>query len=141
MAYDEEEATRRRVVVETPTERREVVHSQSVRDNSGISAGMVGVLSIPHNSWAVLSSGQFSPFGSFVGDRDEYRTKSKTAIANVDLDLLRELSVRYLYVDRHRAMSMQTKRVDALVASGELTVFWQRADGKSAIYEVVPTKP
>jgi hypothetical protein len=31
-------------VVETPNERREVVHSQSVRDNSGISAGMVGVL-------------------------------------------------------------------------------------------------
>jgi cytoskeletal protein RodZ len=32
--------------VETPNERREVVHSQSVRtpDNSGISAGMVGVL-------------------------------------------------------------------------------------------------
>jgi len=44
MAYDEEEATRRRVVVETPNERREVVHSQTVRDNSGISAGMVGVL-------------------------------------------------------------------------------------------------
>jgi len=44
MAYDEEEARRSRVVVETPTERREVVHSQSVRDNSGISAGMVGVL-------------------------------------------------------------------------------------------------
>ena len=44
MAYDEEEAKRSRVVVETPTERREVVHSQSVRDNSGISAGMVGVL-------------------------------------------------------------------------------------------------
>jgi hypothetical protein len=43
MAYDEEEA-RRRVVVETPNERREVVHSQSVRDNSGVSAGMVGVL-------------------------------------------------------------------------------------------------
>ena len=31
-------------MVETPNERREVVHSQSVRDNSGISAGMVGVL-------------------------------------------------------------------------------------------------
>ena len=46
MAYDEEEATRRRVVVETPNERREVVHSQSVRDNSGISAGMVGVLAV-----------------------------------------------------------------------------------------------
>ena len=46
MAYDEEEARRSRVVVETPTERREVVHSQSVRtpDSSGISAGMVGVL-------------------------------------------------------------------------------------------------
>jgi hypothetical protein len=46
MAYDEEEARKSRVVVETPSERREVVHSQSVRtpDNSGISAGMVGVL-------------------------------------------------------------------------------------------------
>jgi len=46
MAYDEEQARRSRVVVDTPTERREVVHSQMVRtpDNSGISAGMVGVL-------------------------------------------------------------------------------------------------
>jgi hypothetical protein len=44
MAYDEEQARRSRVVVETPNERREVVHSQAVRDNSGISAGMVGVL-------------------------------------------------------------------------------------------------
>ena len=46
MAYDEEQAKRSRVVVETPNERREVVSSQSVRtpDNSGISAGMVGVL-------------------------------------------------------------------------------------------------
>ena len=44
MAYDEEEARKSRVVVETPNERREVVHSQSVRDNSGVSAGMVGVL-------------------------------------------------------------------------------------------------
>ena len=44
MAYDDEEARRSRVVVETPNERREVVHSQSARDNSGISAGMVGVL-------------------------------------------------------------------------------------------------
>jgi len=45
MAYDEEEARRSRVVVETPTARREVV-SQSVRtpDRSGVSAGMVGVL-------------------------------------------------------------------------------------------------
>jgi BON domain len=46
MSYDEEQARKSRVVVETPTERREVVHSQSVRtpDNNGISAGMVGVL-------------------------------------------------------------------------------------------------
>src|SRR3569832_311248 len=44
MAYDEEQARKSRVVVETPNERREVVHSQSVRDNGGISAGMVGVL-------------------------------------------------------------------------------------------------
>src|SRR5829696_6116950 len=46
MAYDEEQARKSRVVVETPNERREVVHSQSARtpDNSGISAGMVGVL-------------------------------------------------------------------------------------------------
>jgi hypothetical protein len=46
MAYDEEQARKSRVVVETPNERREVVHSQSVQrpDNSGISAGMVGVL-------------------------------------------------------------------------------------------------
>src|SRR5262245_61272425 len=46
MAYDEQQARRSRVVVETPTEKREVVRSQSVRipDGSGISAGMVGVL-------------------------------------------------------------------------------------------------
>jgi len=46
MSYDEEQARKSRVVVETPTERREVVHSQSVRsdDRNGISAGMVGVL-------------------------------------------------------------------------------------------------
>ena len=46
MSYDEEQARRSRVVVETPSERREVVQSQEVRspDRSGISAGMVGVL-------------------------------------------------------------------------------------------------
>ena len=46
MSYDEEESRRSRVVVDTPTERREVVSSQSVRtpDRSGMSAGMVGVL-------------------------------------------------------------------------------------------------
>ena len=46
MSYDEEQARRSRVVVETPSERREVVSSQSVRtpDRSGVSAGMVGVL-------------------------------------------------------------------------------------------------
>ena len=46
MSYDEEQARRSRVVVETPNERREVVHTQAVRsdDRSGISAGMIGVL-------------------------------------------------------------------------------------------------
>ena len=46
MSYDEEQARKSRVVVETPSERREVVHTQSVRsdDRNGISAGMVGVL-------------------------------------------------------------------------------------------------
>ena len=48
MAYDEEQehAKRSRVVVETPTTKREFVHSQSVHtpDRSGVSAGMVGVL-------------------------------------------------------------------------------------------------
>jgi hypothetical protein len=46
MSYDEEQARRSRVVVETPNERREVVQSQAVRtpDRSGVSAGMVGVL-------------------------------------------------------------------------------------------------
>ena len=46
MAYDDEQARKSRVVVETPNERREVVHSQSVRtpESNGISAGMVGVL-------------------------------------------------------------------------------------------------
>jgi hypothetical protein len=46
MSYDEEHARKSRVVVETPTERREVVQSQEVRtpDRSGVSAGMVGVL-------------------------------------------------------------------------------------------------
>src|SRR5215217_3308363 len=46
MAYDEEQARRSRVVVDTPNERREVVSSQTVRtpDNSGISAGMIGIL-------------------------------------------------------------------------------------------------
>ena len=45
MSY-EEQTRKSRVVVETPTERREVVSSQSVHtpDRSGISAGLVGVL-------------------------------------------------------------------------------------------------
>lgn len=46
MSYDEEQARKSRVVVDTPSERREVVHSQTVRgeDRTGVSAGMVGVL-------------------------------------------------------------------------------------------------
>jgi len=46
MAYEEQQTRNSRVVVDTPTERREVVSSQSVQtpDRSGISAGLVGVL-------------------------------------------------------------------------------------------------
>ena len=46
MSYDEEQVRKSRVVVDTPAERREVVHSQTVRgdDRNGVSAGMVGVL-------------------------------------------------------------------------------------------------
>lgn len=46
MAYDEEQARKSRVVVETPSERREFVQSHSVRtpENNGLSAGMIGVL-------------------------------------------------------------------------------------------------
>jgi hypothetical protein len=46
MAYDERESKRSRVVVETPTARREVVETEAIRnpDRSGISAGTVGVI-------------------------------------------------------------------------------------------------
>src|SRR6185369_15631346 len=46
MSYEEQQTRNSRVVVDTPTERREVVSSQSVHtpDRSGISAGLVGVL-------------------------------------------------------------------------------------------------
>lgn len=45
MAYDDEEARRSRVVVETPTARREVTHTESVRgDRGGISGATVGVI-------------------------------------------------------------------------------------------------
>jgi hypothetical protein len=46
MAYDEEQSKRSRVVVETPSAKREFVQSESVRtpDRTGVSAGMVGVL-------------------------------------------------------------------------------------------------
>jgi osmotically-inducible protein OsmY len=46
MAYEEHEAKRSRVVVETPTSRREVVQSEAVRtpERNGISGGTVGVI-------------------------------------------------------------------------------------------------
>jgi len=45
MAYDDEQATRSRVVVDTPTSRREVTHSEAVRnDRGGISGATVGVI-------------------------------------------------------------------------------------------------
>ena len=45
MAYDDEQAKRSRVVVETPTSRREVTQTESVRnDRGGISGATVGVI-------------------------------------------------------------------------------------------------
>lgn len=45
MAYDDEQARRSRVVVETPTERREVTQTETVRnDRGGISGGTVGII-------------------------------------------------------------------------------------------------
>jgi hypothetical protein len=45
MAYDDEEARRSRVVVETPTARREVTHTEAVRnERGGISGATVGVI-------------------------------------------------------------------------------------------------
>lgn len=45
MAYDDEQAKRSRVVVETPTSRREVTRTESVRnDGGGISGATVGVI-------------------------------------------------------------------------------------------------
>jgi flagellar basal body-associated protein FliL len=45
MAYDDEQAKRSRVVVETPTSRREVSHTEAVRnDRGGISGATVGII-------------------------------------------------------------------------------------------------
>jgi hypothetical protein len=45
MAYDDEQAKRSKVVVETPTSRREVTHTEAVRnDRGGISGATVGVI-------------------------------------------------------------------------------------------------
>lgn len=45
MAYDDEQSKRSRVVVETPTSRREVTHTEAVRgDREGISGATVGVI-------------------------------------------------------------------------------------------------
>ena len=45
MAYDDEQARRSKVVVETPTSRREVTHTEAVReDRGGVSGATVGVI-------------------------------------------------------------------------------------------------
>ncbi|MEK6279839.1 MAG: BON domain-containing protein [Acidobacteriota bacterium] len=45
MAYDDEQARKSRVVVETPTARREVTHTESVRnDRGGVSGTTVGII-------------------------------------------------------------------------------------------------
>lgn len=45
MSYDEQESRKSRVVVETPTTRREVTHTEAVRgDRDGVSGATVGVI-------------------------------------------------------------------------------------------------
>ena len=45
MAYDDEQARRSRVVVETPTSRREVTQTEAVHnDRGGISGATVGII-------------------------------------------------------------------------------------------------
>ena len=45
MAYDDEQAKKSRVVVETPTSRREVTHTEAVRnDRDGVSGTTVGII-------------------------------------------------------------------------------------------------
>ena len=45
MSHDEDEARRSRVVVETPTSRREVTHTEAVRgDRGGVSGATVGII-------------------------------------------------------------------------------------------------
>jgi hypothetical protein len=45
MAYDDEQAKRSRVVVETPTSRREVTHTEATRnDRGGVSGATVGII-------------------------------------------------------------------------------------------------
>lgn len=45
MAYDDEQARRSRVVVETPNSRREVTHTEAVRnDRGGVSGATVGII-------------------------------------------------------------------------------------------------
>ena len=45
MAYDDEQASKSRVVLDTPTSRREVTHTESVRnDRGGISGATIGVI-------------------------------------------------------------------------------------------------
>jgi len=45
MSYDEDQARRSRVVVETPTSRREVTHTEAVRgDRGGVSGTTVGII-------------------------------------------------------------------------------------------------
>jgi BON domain-containing protein len=45
MAHDDEQARRSRVVVETPTARREVTHTEAVRnDRGGVSGATVGII-------------------------------------------------------------------------------------------------
>jgi hypothetical protein len=97
------------------------------------------ILSIPHGNWAILGSGQASPFGSWVGGDVGYRELSARATKNLDIGLMSKLRVRYLYVDRTGTSPAQTRRVDELATNRTLREVWRGPDGHNIIYEIVGT--
>lgn len=94
-----------------------------------------GVLSLPLESWGVLGSGQVAPAGSYIGGREAFREQSARAASELDLELMRTLGVRYLYVEPARVTQVQRERLDAHLAAGRLRPAWT-GPASQAIYEL-----
>lgn len=56
------------------------------------------ILTLPAGLPHVEPSGQVYPMGSFVGGRPQYAEQARAALAGPDLEALRKMDVRYLYV-------------------------------------------